>query len=71
MSLQSFSQLITENLQYDGFKITKQCPGINAAACTNKRRFQYYPTRKKITPLQQRNSAAKKNNQLSDVAIGA
>ena len=29
MSSQSFSQLITVNLQYNGIKITKQCSDIN------------------------------------------
>ena len=37
---------------------------LRAATRTNKkRRFQYYPTRKKITPLQQRNSLAKEKHQ--------
>ena len=29
MSSQSFSQLITVNLQYNGIKITKQCSDVN------------------------------------------
>ena len=37
---------------------------IRAATRTNKKRiFQYYPTRKKITPLQQGNSVAKDKHQ--------
>ena len=53
-------------------KIMRWFHQLRRAACTNKnRRFQYYPTSKKITPLQQGNSVAKENTNLFHVAMGA
>ena len=51
MSSQSFSQLITANLQYNGIKITKQCSDVNyvKSVCIRGWSGPYYST-KTLTP---------------------
>ena len=46
MSSQSFSQLITVNLQYNGIKITKQCSDVNCvkSVCIRSWPGPYYAT---------------------------
>ena len=46
MSSQSFCQLITVNLQYNGIKITKQCSDVNCmeSVCIRSWPGPYYAT---------------------------
>ena len=61
--IKDFYSSKNKKLLHDSVNFTRQH--------VQKRRFQYYPTRKKITPLPQENSVAKEKHHFFDVAIRA